>query len=84
MSLAALIVYIYPALVAVMSLRFGRRLEGRRAWFALALALVLFTINGETRTLMFGDPLGQQMMIGAGVLQVIGALIIRKIINVEY
>lgn len=38
-SLAALIVYIYPALVAVLSLRFGRRLEGRRAWAALGLAL---------------------------------------------
>jgi drug/metabolite transporter (DMT)-like permease len=39
-SLAALIVYIYPAVVAVLSLRYGRRLEGRRAWFALGLALV--------------------------------------------
>ena len=39
-SLAALIVYIYPAIVAVLSLRFGRRLEGRRAWAALGLALV--------------------------------------------
>jgi drug/metabolite transporter (DMT)-like permease len=39
-SLAALIVYIYPALVAVLALRLGRRLEGRRAWGALALALV--------------------------------------------
>lgn len=39
-SLAALIVYVYPALVAVLSLRFGRRLEGRRAWVALAVALV--------------------------------------------
>jgi drug/metabolite transporter (DMT)-like permease len=39
-SLAALIVYIYPAIVAVLSLRFGRRLEGRRAWLALAIALV--------------------------------------------
>ncbi|CAN5514353.1 EamA family transporter [soil metagenome] len=39
-SLAALIVYIYPALVAVLSLRFGRRLEGRRPWFALVLATV--------------------------------------------
>lgn len=39
-SLAALIVYIYPALVAVLSLRVGRRLEGRRAWAALGLALV--------------------------------------------
>lgn len=39
-SLASLIVYIYPALVAVMTLRVGRRLEGRRPWFALGLALV--------------------------------------------
>ncbi len=39
-SLAALIVFVYPALVAVLSLRFGRRLEGRRAWLALAIALV--------------------------------------------
>ncbi len=39
-SLAALIVYIYPAVVAVLTLRIGRRLEGRRAWFALAIAFV--------------------------------------------
>lgn len=38
-SLAALIVYIYPALVAVISLQVGRPLQGRRAWGALALAL---------------------------------------------
>ncbi len=38
-SLGALIVYIYPAIVAVLTLRLGRRLEGRRAWGALALAL---------------------------------------------
>jgi drug/metabolite transporter (DMT)-like permease len=37
-SLAALIVYLYPALVAVMSIRFARRLQGRRAWAALGLA----------------------------------------------
>ena len=37
-SLSALIVYLYPALVAVMTIRFGRRLEGRRAWGALVLA----------------------------------------------
>jgi drug/metabolite transporter (DMT)-like permease len=39
-SLAALIVYIYPALVAVLALRVGQPLAGRRAWGALALALV--------------------------------------------
>ena len=37
-SLAALIVYLYPALVAVLALRFGRRLEGRRAWLALGIS----------------------------------------------
>lgn len=37
-SLSALIVYMYPAIVAVLTLRFGLRLEGRRAWGALALA----------------------------------------------
>jgi len=39
-SLAALIVYIYPTVVAVISIRFARRLQGRRAWGALALATV--------------------------------------------
>ena len=38
-SLSALIVYMYPALVAVITIRFGRRLEGRRAWAALGLAM---------------------------------------------
>ena len=47
-SLAALIVYIYPPLVAVITLRFGRRLEGRRAWAALAIATVgvLLAVGG--------------------------------------
>lgn len=38
-SLAALIVYVYPALVAVISLQVGHALRGRRSWGALALAL---------------------------------------------
>ncbi|HET7676290.1 MAG TPA: DMT family transporter [Candidatus Limnocylindrales bacterium] len=37
-SLAALIVYIYPVLVAVLSIRWGRGLSGRRPWLALATA----------------------------------------------
>ncbi|HTS14821.1 MAG TPA: DMT family transporter, partial [Candidatus Sulfotelmatobacter sp.] len=39
-SLAALLVYIYPVLVAVMALRVGRPLEGRRPWLALTLAII--------------------------------------------
>jgi len=38
-SLSALIVYVYPAIVAVLSLQIGHPLQGRRAWGALALAL---------------------------------------------
>lgn len=49
-----------------------------------ALALVLFAINEEARTIMFRDPLGQQLMMAAATLQIIGTLIMRKIINVEY
>ena len=39
-SLASLIVYIYPALVAVLSIRFGHGLHGRRPWAALGIVSV--------------------------------------------
>jgi len=48
------------------------------------LGVALMTINPEHRTTMFNDPLGHQMMFGGVALQVIGTLIIRKIVNVEY
>jgi drug/metabolite transporter (DMT)-like permease len=64
-SLASLIVYIYPAIVAVIALRVGRRLEGRRPWFALALALagVALAVGGipEGRT----PPIGALALIVA-------------------
>ena len=39
-STAVLIAYLYPALVAVLSMRSARRLNGREAWGALGLSLV--------------------------------------------
>ena len=56
-SLAALMVYTYPAIVAVISLQVGRPLEGRRAWLALAIALVgvalaVGNIGGEAPPLL--------------------------------
>jgi drug/metabolite transporter (DMT)-like permease len=39
-ALASVLVYTYPVIVAVLSLRFATRLPGRRPWFALALAIV--------------------------------------------
>jgi tight adherence protein B len=48
------------------------------------LGIAMMTANAEHRELMFTDPLGMQMMVGAAVLQGIGTLIIRKIINIPY
>jgi drug/metabolite transporter (DMT)-like permease len=67
-SLAALIVYVYPAIVAVLALRFGRRLEGRRAWGALGLALVgvVVAVGGiDTRVV---PPTSGLLLMGASPL----------------
>ncbi|MFN8622683.1 MAG: EamA family transporter [Chloroflexota bacterium] len=47
-AVVSMIVYIYPALVAVLSVRFLRRLEGRRAWIALGISTagVLLAVGG--------------------------------------
>jgi drug/metabolite transporter (DMT)-like permease len=61
-SLAALIVYIYPALVAVLSIRWGHGLHGRRPWAALVLvtAGVALTIGGiETHA----EPIGLALIV---------------------
>jgi len=56
-SLASLIIYIYPALVAVLSIRFGHGLHGRRPWAALGIVSVgvALTLGGiETHA----EPIG--------------------------
>ena len=68
-SLATLIVYIYPAVVAVLSLRYGRRLEGRRAWFALGLALVGVVLA------LGGIPAGELPPISGLLLVIVSPLI---------
>ena len=47
-SLAAVLVYLYPALVAVLSIRFASQLVGRRPWIALAVAMagVILALGG--------------------------------------
>jgi len=39
-SLAGVLVYVYPVIVAVLSVRFATRLAGRRPWIALGIAVV--------------------------------------------
>jgi len=63
-SLASLIIYIYPALVAVLSIRWGHGLQGRRPWLALAIVLVgvALTIGGvETRA----EPIGIALLLAS-------------------
>jgi len=47
-SLASIITYLYPAIVAVMATRLLRRLEGRRAWIALGISVlgIALTVGG--------------------------------------
>jgi drug/metabolite transporter (DMT)-like permease len=47
-SLAGVLVYLYPAIVAVLSIRYATRLSGRRPWIALAIALagVVLALGG--------------------------------------
>jgi tight adherence protein B len=50
----------------------------------IVLAFVLFLIQPEHITLLLTTQLGIQMLTGAIVLQVVGVLIIRRIVDVEY
>jgi drug/metabolite transporter (DMT)-like permease len=68
-SLAALITYVYPAIVAVLTIRFGRRLEGRRPWLALAIATagVALAVGGiDPRTAP--PPLGLALSIASPII----------------
>jgi len=49
-----------------------------------SLALVTLTLNPEHLGTLLGSELGEQMIIAAVSLQVVGTLIMRKIVNVEY
>lgn len=68
LSLSALIVYIYPPIVAVLALRFGHPLEGRRAWTALGIAVlgVVLAVGGINASEM--PPLGGLVLVMAAPL----------------
>jgi drug/metabolite transporter (DMT)-like permease len=68
LSLAALIVYIYPPVVAVLALKLGRPLEGRRAWTALGIAVagVVLAVGGIDASAM--PPIGALLLVIASPL----------------
>ena len=48
------------------------------------LAAVFAVVSPKMISTLYHDPLGQQMILAAIVLQVAGTLIIKKIVNIEY
>jgi len=48
------------------------------------LALAFFVVSPNHMQTLINDPLGVKMLIGAVVLQVLGTLVIRKIVTIEY
>jgi tight adherence protein B len=53
----------------------------------LALPFVLFIavyqLNPDYLKLLFTDPMGKKMLAGAIFMQVVGALVIRKIVSIK-
>lgn len=62
--------------------------EGRMSGAVLlglppVLFMAVYRLNPEYVTVLFTDPMGKQMLAGAIGLQVLGALVIKKIINIK-
>ena len=62
--------------------------EGRLSGIVLlglppALFVVVYRMNPDYLMLLFTDPLGKKMLIGGIVSQLLGALMIRKIVNIR-
>jgi tight adherence protein B len=62
--------------------------EGRLSGIVLlalppALFLAMWRLNADYCMMLFTDPMGHQMLAAAVILQVVGALVIRKIVNIK-
>lgn len=62
--------------------------EGRLSGIVLlalppALFVVMWRLNPGYCMALFTDPMGHQMLAGAIIMQIIGALVIRKIVNIK-
>lgn len=62
--------------------------EGRLSGIVLlalppVLFVTLYRLNPDYMNILFTDPMGHQMLFAAVVMQVLGALVIRKIVNIK-
>jgi tight adherence protein B len=49
----------------------------------MVLGLLLYLVNPEMMSILWKNPLGVKLLWAAGILIVIGGLIIRKIVNMD-
>ena len=54
------------------------------AGFPPALAVLMYVVSPGHMNLLITDPLGARMIVGALTLQIIGTLIIRKLVDIPY
>jgi tight adherence protein B len=62
--------------------------EGRLSGIVLlalppVLFLAVYRLNPDYVMVLFSDPMGKQMLAGGAILQILGALVIRKIVNIK-
>jgi len=62
--------------------------EGRLSGIVLlalppALFVAVYRMNPDYMMILFSDPLGKQMLVGGILSQIVGALVIRKIVNIK-
>jgi len=47
------------------------------------LFVVMYRLNHDYLVVLFTDPMGKKMLVGAVILQILGALVIRKIVDIK-
>ena len=62
--------------------------EGRLSGIVLlalppVLFLAVYRLNPDYASVLFTDPMGKKMLVGAGISMLLGALVIRKIVNIK-
>jgi tight adherence protein B len=63
--------------------------QGRMTGYVLALAplvagLGMYLLNPSYEGLLISEPMGRLMLLGAAVMQIVGFLFIRRIVNIEF
>jgi tight adherence protein B len=49
----------------------------------IIMGVLIYMLNAEYMSILFTDPIGRLLIAGALVLQVIGFIIIRRIVDIE-